>query len=56
MLLFAHARGWANGIAHEFESLRAMSAVAARETQHERSRQYDVMLQLAAVKSQHNVG
>ena len=31
MLLFAHARGWANGIAREFESLQAMSAVAARE-------------------------
>ena len=52
MLLLAHARGWTNDIAHEFESLRAMSAVTARETQHERSRQYDVMLQLAAVKSQ----
>ena len=52
MLLFAHARGWANGIAREFESLQAMSAVAARETQHERTRQHDVMLQLASVKSQ----
>ena len=52
MILFARARGWAYGITREFESLQAMSAVAERETQHERTRQHDVMLQLASVKSQ----